>query len=424
MTEISNINESVPKPQKQLPSQMKDWEGSSAYVDQGRHWSSALIWLCTVLFGGTLLWAFTARIDQTVTVRGRLEPSGSVRDVESPSAGVVSRVFVKDGQQVQQGQPLFDVEAKGLASRRQALETTLSLFELQSQALKDILSSGGDPSRIPPLPPIPEVSDRQLDQQLQTALQQSQQYRSQFEQLSTRLASRRESLRLQESITSDLATLYEQGGMARNQFFMQRNRVQEVKAEVATLEEERSRMIGQLAAQLNQIDRRMIQIDAELIGLSETISYRTIRAPISGKVFDARVSPQTVINADQSVLKLVPANRLQANVEISDGDIGFVRVGLPVSVSVDSFPSGEFGYIDGTLIELGSDALPPDQRSGFYRFPATVKLDQQSVLSGDQELNLQSGMGISANIKLRSRPVITIISDMFTKQLDGVKRFR
>ena len=51
---------------------MKDWEGSSAYVEQGRHWSSALIWLCTVLFGGTLLWAFTARIDQTVTVRGRL----------------------------------------------------------------------------------------------------------------------------------------------------------------------------------------------------------------------------------------------------------------------------------------------------------------------------------------------------------------
>ena len=134
---------------------MKDWEGSSAYVEQGRHWSSALIWLCTVLFGGTLLWAFTARIDQTVTVRGRLEPSGSVRDVESPSAGVVSKVFVKDGQQVQQGQALFDVEAKGLASRRQALETTLSLFKLQSQTLKDILSSGGDPGLFQPLPPIP-----------------------------------------------------------------------------------------------------------------------------------------------------------------------------------------------------------------------------------------------------------------------------
>ena len=112
-----------------LPPRLQIWEGSSAYVDQGRHWSSALIWLCSVLFGGTLIWAFTAKIDQTVTVRGRLEPSGSVREVDSPSSGVVSKVFVKDGDVVKQGQPLFDVEAKGLASRRQALENTLSLYE-------------------------------------------------------------------------------------------------------------------------------------------------------------------------------------------------------------------------------------------------------------------------------------------------------
>ena len=418
------IKTSESNSKKQIPLQMKDWEGSSAYVEQGRHWSSALIWLCTVLFGGTLLWAFTARIDQTVTVRGRLEPSGSVRDVESPSAGVVSKVFVKDGDEVEQGQALFDVEAKGLASRRKALETTLSLFELQSQTLKDILSSGGDPALFRPLPEIPSVDDLELDQQLRTARQQSQQYRSLLEQISTRLSSRQESLRLQETITRDLETLYLEGGMARNQYFTQKNKVQEARAEVATLEEERSKVMGQLASQLNQIDRQMIQIKAELVGLRETIGYRTVRAPISGKVFDASVSSQTVINADQSVMKLVPANRLQANVEISDRDIGFVRVGLPVSVSVDSFPSGEFGYINGTLMKLGSDVLPPDQRSQTYRFPATVKLEEQSVLSGDQELNLQSGMGVSANIKLRSRPVITIISDMFTKQLDGVKRFR
>lgn len=421
---MTNASEPELKSKKQPPAQMKDWDGSSAYVEQGRHWSSMLIWLCTALFGGTLFWAFTAQIDQTVTVRGRLEPSGSVRDVESPSAGVVSKVFVKDGDLVEQGQALFDVEAKGLASKRQGLRTTLSLLELQSKTLKDILKSGGDPGLFQPLPDISLVNDPKFEQQLRTAQEQSQQYRSILEQLSTRLTSRRESLRLQETITDDLKTLFEQGGMARNQFYNQRNRVQEAKAEVATLEEERLKVIGQIATQLNQIDKQMIQINAELVGLSETISYRTVRAPIDGKVFDARVAPQTVINADQNVLKLVPADRLQAKVEVSDRDIGFVRVGLPVSVSVDSFPSGEFGYIKGTLTKLGSDALPPDQQSQAYRFPATVKLEEQSVLSGDQNLNLQSGMGISANIKLRSRPVITIISDMFTKQLDGVKRFR
>ena len=138
-----------------------------------RHWSSALIWLCSVLFGGTLIWAFTAKIDQTVTVRGRLEPSGSVREVDSPSGGVVSKVFVKEGDSIKQGQPLFDVEAKGLASRRKALETTLSLYELQAQALKSILNSDGDPSRFEPLPSIPVVEDPLLHAQLITASTES-----------------------------------------------------------------------------------------------------------------------------------------------------------------------------------------------------------------------------------------------------------
>ena len=421
---MTDTNLEQSKTTKPLPPQLQIWEGSSAYVEQGRHWSSALIWLCSLLFGGTLIWAFTAKIDQTVTVRGRLEPSGSVREVDSPSAGVVSKVFVKEGDNVKRGESLFDVEAKGLASRREALETTLSLYELQARSLKSILNSGGDPSRFSPLPPIPVVDDPLLNAQLTTARQQSQQFRSQLEQLALRLASRRETLRLNEQIASDFKPLFEEGVMSRTQYFSQLNQVQEIRAEVATLKEESSRVIGAVAGQLNRIDRQIIQIRAELVGLKETISYRTVRAPIDGKVFDAKVSSQMVVNGDQTVLKLVPANRLQARVEVSDSDIGFVKVGLPVNVSVDSFPSGEFGYIKGTLIKLGSDALSPDQLSPQYRFPATVSLEQQSVEFGDQKLNLQSGMGVSANIKLRSRPVISIISDLFTKQMDGVKRFR
>ena len=421
---MTETDPKISKSTKPLPPQLEIWEGSSAYVEQGRHWSSALIWLCSVLFGGTLIWAFTAKIDQTVTVRGRLEPSGSVREVESPSGGVVSKVFVKEGDIVKQGAPLFDVEAKGLASRREALETTLSLYELQARSLKSVLNSGGDPSLFEPLPPIPVVEDPLLNAQLTTARQQSQQFRSQLEQLASRLGSRRETLRLVEQIAADFKPLYEGGGMSRTQYLTQVNQVQEMRAEVATLKEESSRVIGAVAGQLTQIDRQIIRIRAELVGLTETISYRTVRAPIDGKVFDAKVSPQMVVNGDQTVLKLVPANRLQASVEITDSDIGFVKVGLPVNVAVDSFPSGEFGYIQGSLTKLGSDALPPDQRSPQYRFPATVTLEQQTVEFGDQQLNLQSGMGVSANIKLRSRAVITIVSDLFTKQMDGVKRFR
>ena len=41
---------------------------------------------------------FTAKIDQTITVAGLLEPKSSVEEIDSPVTGVVSEVFVEDGQ--------------------------------------------------------------------------------------------------------------------------------------------------------------------------------------------------------------------------------------------------------------------------------------------------------------------------------------
>jgi len=422
LTETSNKSDLATT--KDLPPQLTIWEGSSAYVEQGKHWSSALIWICIVLFGSTLVWAFTARLDQTISVRGRLEPTGSVREVDSPSAGVVNKVFVKDGQQVRAGDPLFDVESKGLTSSRQAKITNIRLLELQVQGIQSVLASDGDPTKFQPLAALPLVNDPVLLSQLSAARQQITQLRSQLEQISARLASRRKTLSLQQRITADLGILYRKGGMARNQYLTQQNQIQEIQSEIISLEQDRSKTLGAAAGQLNDINRQLLNLRSDLIATREALSYRTILAPISGKVFDVKLARFSVINADQTILKLVPANRLQASVDISDADIGFVRVGQPATIAVDSFPSGEFGYINGTLIKLGSDALAPDAKAQSFRFPATISLKQQEVLSGKQPLNLQSGMGVTANIKLRSRPVITLLSDMLTKQLDGIKRFR
>ena len=97
------------------------------------------------------------------------------------------------------------------------------------------------------------------------------------------MASRRETLNLTQLIVDDIKPLYEAGGISRNQYLRQANQVQEIRAQVASIAQERTRVIGNVAAQLNQIDRQMIRIRAELVGLNETISYRTVRAPIDGK---------------------------------------------------------------------------------------------------------------------------------------------
>lgn len=409
---------------QELPPNLEFWEGSSIHVKQGRHWSSAIIWITTTLFGTALIWGFNAKIDQSITVFGRLQPSGSVRDVDSPTGGVISEVFVSDGDIVDIGTPLFTVQAKGLASRRDTLMATQRLFTLQAQSLKAVLLSNGDPSKFLPQPSIPQTIDPDERAQYITAIQQSLQLRSQLQQLSVRITSRSKTLKYKELIARDLKPLYEGGGMSRNQYFSQLDQIQQARSSILALSQERTKIIGEAARQLNAIDRQLLNIKSELIQLKENIDYRTVNAPSQGRIFNSDIALYSVINADQTVLKIVPENKLEAVVSISNSDIGFVKLGMPVTVSVESFPSGEFGYINGVLTSIGSDALKPDQENPSYRFPASISLDQQSVLSGEQELNLQSGMSITANLKLRSRPIISIVSDLFVKQLDGVKRFR
>tara|TARA_Y100001968_G_scaffold233574_1_gene216543 strand:- start:41 stop:1171 length:1131 start_codon:yes stop_codon:yes gene_type:complete len=376
------------------------------------------------MFVGALIWAFTARIDQTITVRGRLQPSGSVREVESPSAGVVSKVYIKDGDIVTSGQPLFIVEAKGLVSRRSGLANTLAILDVQATSLRAIIKARGDATKIVSMPALPAIDDPDLSSKLVIAQQQSQLILSQLSQIAFRLDSREKTLKLQKEIAEDLKPLYEVGAIARNQYLNKLNQVQEVRADVQSLKEERSRILGQAAVQLNQLNTQMINLRSQLVEIGETLEYRTVKAPIDGKIFDTKVSPYSVVNGGSAVVKIVPDNRLEASVQISNKDIGFVKTGMAVNVSVDSFPSGEFGYLQGTLKTIGSDALPPTNDTPGYTFPATISLKQQEVVSGGKMLNLQSGMGVNANIKLRSRPVISLLTDLFTKQLEGVSRFR
>jgi hemolysin D len=109
---------------------------------------------------------------------------------------------------------------------------------------------------------------------------------------------------------------------------------------------------------------------------------------------------------------------------VTNADIGFIRKGMTVDVRVDSFPFSEFGDIKGEVVQIGSDALPPDEEHRFYRFPVRIKLDRQFISTGGQEIQIQSGMSVSANIKIRKRTVMTIITDQFTRKVDSFQNVR
>jgi HlyD family secretion protein len=132
-----------------------------------------------------------------------------------------------------------------------------------------------------------------------------------------------------------------------------------------------------------------------------------------------------VAQGSQPVLKIVPYDKLKAKVEIESSKIGFVSVGKPADISIDSFPANDFGVLTGTVTKIGSDAMPPDQAKNktTYRFPADITLSRQTLkLKNGTILPLQVGMSLSANIKLRKVSYLQLLLSDFKNKADSLRK--
>ena len=108
--------------------------------------------------------------------------------------------------------------------------------------------------------------------------------------------------------------------------------------------------LSEIDSQLNKTivenQKRISEINSQVAGAEQDLRYRTIKAPVTGDVFDLRAYPGYVPPAGQAarpVLQLVPTEDLVAEVFVTPKDIGYVEKGMPVDVRISAFDFGQYG---------------------------------------------------------------------------------
>jgi hemolysin D len=208
-----------------------------------------------------------------------------------------------------------------------------------------------------------------------------------------------------------------------------RNSVATSRKDLLTKMATNDKQVAEIDSQLNklivELDRKVTDINSQITQAKMNLKYQDIIAPVSGTVFELKAGmPGFVATSSEPILKIVPNHNLTAKVFISNKDIGFIKQGMQVDVRIDSFPFSEFGDVKGTIVSIGSDALPADQAHPYERFPATIKLEKQNLVIKGKPVTLQSGMSLSANVKIRDRTVMSIFTDLVMKQNDALKTIR
>lgn len=360
-----------------------------AVLQQSRFWMRAITWglMGTTAFG--VGWLAFAKTEEIVVASGKLDPIGSVKEIQMPVGGIAQSILVKDGDFVKAGQPLMRLDTEASSQKLKSLAQNIALKQDQLR-LKQL-----EKSRY-----------LELNKEEQDMLQKN--------------------LALETEILSRFRVLAKEGASAELQYLQQRNQVQEVAGKLQQTKVDLHRQSAILDQSIKQLTSEISTLVAEQTEAQVTLRYQELRSPVSGVVFDLK--PRSAGYAAQStetVMKIVPFDKLEANVEIPSNDIGFVRQGMQADVSIDSFPATDFGVLQGTVRRIGSDALPPDpqKQRDAYRFPATIALSSQQLqLKNGRRLPLQVGMSLTAHIKLRKVTYLQLLLSDFKDKADSLRR--
>jgi len=390
--------------QDKIEKSFKKISFDESLLKQSSFWLKSVTWTLVGTSSFALIWLGFAKTDEVVVAFGKLEPKGDVKDIQIPIGGVIEEILVESGDNVEKNQILVQLDKEASFEKFKYFQNALQEREFQLKKNNSILS----------------LKKEQLQQELLL--------------LKERIRSTNQKKDMNLVLLNKLEELYEQGGISKFKYVEYKMDYEEIATQLSQLKIEKKRTAGLLNQEIKKLESEQASIRAEIASLKSeliaskvTLKYQSLKSPVAGIVFDLKPTTEGyVAQSSEPIMKIVPFDDLEADIEIPSSKIGFVKVGMPVEISIDSFPSSDFGVLEGNITKIGSDALPPsqvDQRNE-YKFPATIELEEQTFkLQDDSTLPLQVGMSLSANIKLRKVSYLQLLFSNFEKKTDALKRF-
>jgi hemolysin D len=105
-----------------------------------------IIWAIVLFFSLAVAWAFIGEIDIVATAQGRIIPSGRVKVIQPMDIGVVRRIPVREGQQVQAGDILIELDPTATEADLERLEMELTAARLDEARYRALERVTDDPA--------------------------------------------------------------------------------------------------------------------------------------------------------------------------------------------------------------------------------------------------------------------------------------
>ena len=342
---------------------------------------------------------------ETVRAAGVIRPAGENTIVQSQLDGVLARVWVKENQQVKQGEPLAELDRRSLDNERRKLEGELTQSLAQQ---RDSRASSLDVQQQAQATRLLNSAQRNSAQRDLDSAASTVRYRE------TELKRYRSLLSSGAVAETVIEEKQAQAILARNDFAKARQAIREQEARGAAELARLGQGSNQTAREERELTKQVEQIRARLEEVKRALLNSVIKAPKSGTVIVSNLRhAQQVIRSGEVLAQIAPSQGdLQVKLSVPSSDVGNIKANQPAYLRIAGCPYPEFGVLQARVLTISADTIS-QSTGGDGRSPSGFQVSLQPstkpLSNGNRRCALRHGMDVQADIVTRKTTILGFI---------------
>ncbi|HCV3302790.1 TPA: HlyD family type I secretion periplasmic adaptor subunit [Acinetobacter baumannii] len=370
---------------------------------------SLFIWIICfgVLF--LLMWAWLFKLEEVSTGTGKVIPSSKEQTIQSLEGGILTKLNVKEGEIVEKGQNLAQLDPTRFASN--VGETKSLLLSSKATAARLNAEVNGTALVFPK-----EVLEVQSLVNEETAL-----YHSRRSNLEESLAGLKKALVLVQQELAMTEPLVAKGAASD--------------VEVLRLKRQATDLINQMNDIQNQylVKSREelakantdVETQSQIVkGKSDTLKRAIFKSPVRGIVKEIDIMTiGGVISQNGKLMTIVPLDeKLLVEARISPRDIAFIRPGQEALVKITAYDYSIYGGLKGKVTVISPDTLRDEVKQDQFYYRVYIRTDSDKLTNKNGKyFNITPGMVATVDIKTGEKTILDYLIKPFNKAKEALR---
>lgn len=371
--------------------------------------ASLFIWIICIGLLSLLIWAWLFKLEEVSTGTGKVIPSSKEQVVQSLEGGILTKLYVHEGQIVQEGQVLAQLDPTRFASN--VGESASLLLASQATAARLRAEVNGTTLKFP----SEVLKERDLVEE-ETAL-----YHSRRSNLEESLSGLQQALILVEEELQMTEPLVAKGAASEVEVLRLKRQATDLRNQMSDVRNQYLVKAREELAKANTDIETQLQV---VKGKSDSLNRTLFKSPVRGIVKEIDVMTiGGVISQNGKLMTIVPLDeQLLVEARISPRDIAFIHPGQDALVKITAYDYSIYGGLKGKVSIISPDTLRDEVKQDQFYYRVYIRTDSGKLMNkAGKQFSITPGMVATVDIKTGEKTILDYLIKPFNKAQEALR---